>query len=57
MGTGTARLGNCGPSDSLTIPATSLPDRIHENAAAVSITELPQGLRDFAEAETKHWFA
>jgi diketogulonate reductase-like aldo/keto reductase len=38
---------------SITIPATSRPERIHENAAAGSVKRLPQELRDYIQKETE----
>lgn len=38
---------------SLAIPATSRPERIHENAAAGSFPRLPQELRDYVREETQ----
>ena len=38
---------------SITIPATSKPERIHENSAAGSISRMPQELRDYVRSETE----
>jgi aryl-alcohol dehydrogenase-like predicted oxidoreductase len=37
----------------LAIPATSRPERIHENAAAASFPRLPQEMRDYVREETQ----
>ena len=41
------------PQVSLTIPATSRPERIQENALPGSLERLPQELRDYVQQETK----
>ena len=41
------------PRVSLAIPATSRPERIHENALPGSLDRLPQELRDYVQQETK----
>ena len=41
------------PGVSSAIPATSRPERIHENAAVGSMTRMPQELRDFVREETE----
>jgi aryl-alcohol dehydrogenase-like predicted oxidoreductase len=41
------------PRVTLTIPATSRPERIQENAAAGSVGKLPQELRDYIRKETE----
>ena len=40
------------PRVTLTIPATSRPERIRENAAAGSLPKLPNELRDYIREET-----
>ena len=41
------------PRVSVTIPATSRPERIQENASAGSVGLLPQELRDYIQRETE----
>ena len=41
------------PTVTATIPATSRPERIPENAAAGSVGQLPQELRDYIRQETE----
>ena len=41
------------PRVSVTIPATSRPERIKENASAGSVGVLPQELRDYIQRETE----
>ena len=45
------------PRVTMTIPATSRPERIAENAAAGSITHLPQEIRDYIRQETERCLA
>jgi aryl-alcohol dehydrogenase-like predicted oxidoreductase len=40
------------PRVALTIPATSRPERVHENATAGSLPKLPDELRDYIREET-----
>jgi aryl-alcohol dehydrogenase-like predicted oxidoreductase len=42
---------------SVTIPATSRPDRVEENALAGSIGPLPPELRDYIRKETERCLA
>jgi aryl-alcohol dehydrogenase-like predicted oxidoreductase len=41
------------PRVTVTIPATSRPERVRENAAAGSVGQLPQELRDYIRQETE----
>jgi diketogulonate reductase-like aldo/keto reductase len=41
------------PRITVTIPATSRPERVRENAAAGSVGQLPQDLRDYIRQETE----
>ena len=41
------------PRVTITIPATSRPERVSENAAAGSVGQLPQDLRDYIRRETE----